>query len=148
MPQLAKLTTFPKTALISGIIWSVWHYPILLFADYNSGTPAWYGLTRFTVMVLGISFCFAWLRLKSGSLWTGTILHASHNLFIQGVFTPLTKDSGITEYVIDEFGAALAIAAVVVAYFSWKKAAELDELKLRIESSASAEPGIQPVGAV
>ena len=33
----------------------------------------------FTVMVLGISFLFAWMRLKSGSVWTGVFLHASHN---------------------------------------------------------------------
>jgi CAAX protease family protein len=34
-----------------------------LFADYNSGTPAWYGLTCFTIMVIGINFPFAWMRL-------------------------------------------------------------------------------------
>jgi hypothetical protein len=50
---------FTSTALISGIIWSLWHYPILTFADYNAGTPTWYGLTCFTVMVVSISFVFA-----------------------------------------------------------------------------------------
>src|SRR5262249_52667864 len=28
VPELSKITSFPKTALISGIIWSIWHYPI------------------------------------------------------------------------------------------------------------------------
>jgi membrane protease YdiL (CAAX protease family) len=80
-------------ALISGVIWSVWHYPILFFADYNASTPAWYGAACFTVMVVGLSFAFAWMRLKSGSLWTAVLLHASHNLFIQRVFDPLTTDT-------------------------------------------------------
>jgi CAAX protease family protein len=128
VPELFKVTSFTKTAVISGLIWATWHYPLLLFADYNSGTPAWYGLTCFTVMVVGISFPFAWLRLKSGSLWTAAILHASHNLFIQGIFTPLTNDTGITEYVIDEFGAALAVVSIVVAFLFWKRRYELEGL--------------------
>ena len=88
VPELSKTTSFTTTSLISGIIWSLWHYPILIYGDYNAGTPTWYGLTCFTVMVISISFVFAWMRLKSGSLWTGAILHGSHNLYIQAIFTP------------------------------------------------------------
>lgn len=139
VPELAKITGFSQTALISGLIWSVWHYPVLLFADYNSGTPAWYGLTCFTVMVVGISYPYAWLRLKSGSLWTGAILHGSHNLFIQSVFTPLTYDTGITEYVIDEFGAALAIVSVVVAFIFWKKRSQLEEVSCEMPTDEVSE---------
>ena len=134
VPELAKTTSFTKTALISGGIWTAWHVPILVFADYNSGTPVWYGLTCFAVMVIGISFVFAWMRLKSGSLWTGAFLHASHNLFIQGILTPLTIDTGKTKWVIDEFGFALAIAAVVVAVIVWR-------LRSQVEH-ASPEAGV------
>jgi membrane protease YdiL (CAAX protease family) len=125
VPNLAKITSYPKVALISGVIWAVWHYPLLFFADYNGGTPAWYGAVCFTTLVIGVSFAFAWMRLKSGSLWTGVFLHASHNLFIQWVFDPLTTDTGITKYVTGEFGAALAVISLVVAYIFWKKRAEL-----------------------
>ena len=125
VPNLAKITSYPKVALISGVIWAVWHYPLLFFADYNAGTPAWYGAACFTALVIGISFAFAWMRLKSGSLWTGVFLHASHNLFIQRVFDPLTTDTGITKYVTGEFGAALALISLVVAYIFLMKQAEL-----------------------
>jgi membrane protease YdiL (CAAX protease family) len=139
VPSLAKITTYPKAALISGAIWSVWHYPILLFADYNNGTPAWYGLSCFTVMVLGISFVFAWFRLKSGSLWTGMLLHASHNAFIQAVFTPLTFDTGRTKYFIDEFGAALPVVSLLVAYLFWRKRSELSDAQIPAGSEAMPE---------
>jgi membrane protease YdiL (CAAX protease family) len=121
VPELSKITNFTGTALISGLIWSVWHYPLLIFANYNAGTPVWYGITCFTVMVISISFIFAWMRLKSGSLWTGVFLHASHNLFIQSILTPLTKDTGKTAYVIDEFGLALPLVSIFFAFFFWKK---------------------------
>ncbi|HEY4129467.1 MAG TPA: CPBP family intramembrane glutamic endopeptidase, partial [Gemmatimonadaceae bacterium] len=74
VPEVAKVTSYTKTALITGAIWTAWHVPILLFADYNNGTPAWYGLTCFAVMVIGINFVFVWMRLRSGSLWTGAFL--------------------------------------------------------------------------
>lgn len=121
VPELAKTTSFTRTALISGLVWAAWHVPLLLFADYNGGTPAWYGLTCFSVMVIGISFVFAWMRLRSGSLWTGAFLHASHNLVIQSILTPLTTDTGRTRYVIGEFGWALAASAVVVAVLVWRR---------------------------
>jgi membrane protease YdiL (CAAX protease family) len=120
VPQLAKVTSFTKTALLSGIIWSIWHYPVLIFADYNSGAPAWYGVGCFTIMVIGISFAFAYLRLKSGSLWTGVLLHASHNLFIQGIFDTFSRETKISKYVIGEFGAALAIMGIVVGVIYWR----------------------------
>lgn len=124
-PELFKTFNYTQTALLSGGIWAVWHFPILIFADYNSGTPYWYGLTCFSVMIISISFVFTWFRLKSNSLWTGVILHASHNLFIQSIFTPLTKTTENTKYFIDEFGIVLPIVCLCYAVYFWRKRSQL-----------------------
>lgn len=76
-------------------------------------------------MVMGTSFAYAWLRLKSGSLWPVVLLHASHNLFIQAIFTPLTGTTRLTPYVIGEFGLGLALVVLPVAYLFWRKRAAL-----------------------
>jgi membrane protease YdiL (CAAX protease family) len=128
VPELFKTTSFTATAFISGIVWSCWHYPLLIWGDYNSGTPTWYGLTCFTVMVVSISFVFAWMRLKSGSLWTGALLHASHNLYIQGFFTPLTRDTGKTAWFIDEFGAVVPLVALAFGIYFWTRRKELSRI--------------------
>jgi membrane protease YdiL (CAAX protease family) len=125
VPELSKTTSFTATSLISGVVWSLWHYPILIYGDYNAGTPTWYGLTCFTVLVIAISFVFAWMRLKSGSLWTGAILHGSHNLYIQGIFTPLTRNTGKTVWFIDEFGCVLPLVTIAFAIYFWSKRREL-----------------------
>lgn len=125
VPELFKNIGFTGTALISGVVWACWHYPVLIWGDYNSGTPTWYGLTCFTVLVVSISFVFAWMRLKSGSLWTGALLHASHNLYIQGIFTPLTRNTGKTAWFIDEFGAVLPLITVCFAIYFWRRRNEL-----------------------
>lgn len=125
VPELSKTASFTTTSLISGIVWSLWHYPILIYGDYNAGTPTWYGLTCFTVMVISISFVFAWMRIKSGSLWTGAILHGSHNLYVQAIFTPLTRNTGKTAWFIDEFGCVLPLVAMTFAIYFWTKRREL-----------------------
>lgn len=125
VPELSKSNSYTKTSLIVGLIWALWHFPILIFADYNSGTPAWFGLSCFTVMVVSISFVFTWFRLKSNSLWTAVILHASHNLFIQRFFTPMTTDTGHTKYFIDEFGVVVPVICVITAIYFWSRRKEL-----------------------
>lgn len=126
VPQLSKITSYTKLSLISGIIWSVWHYPVLLFADYNSGTPWWYGLTCFTLLAVGASFIFAWFRLKSGSLWTAVLLHASHNLYIQSYFDKATDDTGYTVWFSGEFGIVLPLVIAGFAFYFWKKRTTLN----------------------
>jgi membrane protease YdiL (CAAX protease family) len=125
VPELAKVTTFTGVGLMSGLMWSAYHFPVLIFADYNAGTPVWFGLTCFTLGVVAESFIFAWLTLRSGSLWPAALLHGSHNLWIQSILTPLTRDTGPTEYIIDEFGVGLVITTVIGALIVWSKRGEL-----------------------
>ena len=127
VPELSKVVGFSGVGIISGLMWAVYHFPVLLFADYNAGTPAWYGLTCFTLMVIADSFILAWLTLRSGSLWPAAILHGSHNLFIQSILTPLTRDTGSTNYIIDEFGIGLVITIAIGAIVVWRKRSELPE---------------------
>jgi len=133
VPELAERVGFTATALITGVIWSLWHYPILIFADFNAGTKTWYAAMCFTVTLVAISFVFAWMRLKSGSLWTGAILHASHNLFVGVVFTPLTAERGKTAWYIEEFGAVLPLVAIGFAIYFWVRRKELSAADGAIE---------------
>ena len=134
VPELSKTTGFLGTAVWSGLIWAVWHYPLILFADYAGNTPKWYSLACFTLMVVGISFAMAWLRLRSGSLWTGMFFHASHNLFIQSVFDRLTVDTGPTVWIIGEFGIGLVVTGGLTGYLFWRKRRDLPERVLHAAS--------------
>jgi uncharacterized protein len=125
VPQLATVTSFPNVALISGIIWASWHLPLIIGGDYHGAGPAWYSVTCFVVMVVSISFVFAWMRLKSGSVWTGMLLHASHNCFIQAFSDPQTRHARLTDLWTTEFGAGLALAGFVLAIIFYRKRGEL-----------------------
>ena len=121
-PRLAARYGFTKAALITGAIWASWHFPILLFSDYfdSASPPAWFARPCFVIQLLGVSVIMLWLRLRSGSLWTGALVNASMNLFNQLVFAPLTAPRGwITAYTIEESGFMLPVVIVASALLFW-----------------------------
>jgi uncharacterized protein len=124
-PRLAQQTGFTAACFLMGAVWAIWHYPILLFADYNAGTSPAYALTCFTLMVFAASFIWGWLRLKSGSVWTSAILHASHNAFIQVIFDGMTRPVGRVLYITTEFGAGLVLTMGVLAVYFWSRRNEI-----------------------
>lgn len=129
VPELSKFMRFTGVALVSGILWAVWHWPIIILGLYGAeGTPLGYQLGMFTLYIVSISTIMAYLRMKSGSLWTAVIFHMSANIYIQQVFTPLTHSNGYSAWFIDEFGALPALAALAFAVYFWRKGvAELDD---------------------
>lgn len=89
-PILHDRFGFTVGALLTGVAWAVWHLPVMFFSNYNSATPLWFATPCFVVVVLSLAVIMAWIRMRSGSLWTGAIAHASINLFNQGYFASLT----------------------------------------------------------
>jgi membrane protease YdiL (CAAX protease family) len=119
LPRLVEQTGFTWGCLLSGCIWAVWHYPGLLFADYNSGTQPVFAMTCFTLMVIADAYLMGWFRLKSGSLWPAAVLHASHNLFIQAIFDGITAPAGRALYITTEFGFGLVLTIGAFALYFW-----------------------------
>lgn len=116
VPELLKIASFRKTVLVSGLIWAAWHMPLLVAAGYHGqGTPILFSIACFTAMVLAISVIMAWITVKSGSLWPAAMLHASHNLFVQGVFDSATIEKDVGAYVTGEFGIGLVVTIAIAA---------------------------------
>src|SRR5580658_6160345 len=123
-PRLAERYGFTRAALITGAVWATWHFPILFFADFDAASPVWFTLPCFVIDLLGLSVIMLWLRLRSGSVWTGALVHASINLWNDVYFTPLTAPRGaITNYTIDESGFMLPIVISITAYLFWRRRA-------------------------
>jgi uncharacterized protein len=136
LPRLVQQAGFTVGCLLSGCIWAVWHYPGLLFADYNAGTPPAFALTCFTLMVIADAYILGWLRLKSGSLWPAAVLHASHNLFIQAIFDRMTAPVGKALYITTEFGAGLVLTIGAFAVYFWTRRDEVSARSLKLADEA------------
>ncbi len=122
VPELARFMSFTNVALTSGLIWSVWHWPMIFKGFYGSNvTPLYYQLFFFTLLIVSYSVIMTYLRFKTNSLWTAVIFHMSGNVFLQKVFTPLTIENESSAWYLDEFGAVTALVAFAFAIFFWIK---------------------------
>ena len=124
VPELSKSFSFTATSVVSGLIWALWHLPIIVFAGYNVGT-GWFGLAVVSANMIGLCFVLTWLRLKSGNLWTCVILHASNNRFIQHFFDPLIAHNDRTRHILGEFGIGFTLVVAVFAAYFWTRRAEV-----------------------
>lgn len=97
LPKLLPLGPWPAI-LLSGIIWGLWHAPVILLGYNYPTTPGWLGLLAMVGFSTVLGGIFGWLRLRGGSVWPAALAHSSLNasatlfmVFIaaDGVFDPL-----------------------------------------------------------
>ncbi len=123
--NLYKKMSFKKASLITGVVWTLFHYPLLIMGNYNNGaTPALYALLFFTISIMSANTIINWLFIKSKSIWTAVIFHTVHNSILNDI-TPLIKNTSITPYLLTEFGALLAIIILLTSLYFWNKRKEL-----------------------
>lgn len=119
--ELRKVMPFKALAIVSGVIWAVWHYPVINLI-YGRGENLLMHTSAFTIMIIGISVILAYFTFKSKSLWPAAIYHSVHNIFIQKICTPLTISNENTVFWIDEYGFMIPIVTTIFAIYFWIKA--------------------------
>lgn len=119
--ELRKVMSFKAVTIVSGLIWAIYHYPIINLM-YGSGEYLLLHMVAFTIMIIGISVILAYYTFKSNSLWPAALYHSVHNIYIQKVCTPLTISNDNTTFWIDEYGFMIPIVTTVFAFYFWRKA--------------------------
>lgn len=122
VPALSKNLGFTQVALLSGLLWSAWHWPLMFLGFYgNADTPLLYQLVCFTVCLTSMSFVMTYIRYRADSLWPAVTFHMSHNVFLQKFFAPLTENTARTAWYADEFGLLLPMTASLFALMFWRR---------------------------
>jgi len=119
--ELRKVMSFKALAIVSGIIWAIWHYPIINLM-YGDGDNLLLHLSAFTIMIIGVSVILAYYTFKSNSLWPAAVYHSIHNIYIQKICTPLTISNENSTFWIDEYGFMIPIITTIFAAYFWRKA--------------------------
>jgi membrane protease YdiL (CAAX protease family) len=75
--ELVKLGRVRGIALV-GLIWGIWHAPIILMGHNYPGYPI-AGVLMMTAYCIGLAFVLGYAVLKSGSVWLAAYLHGVNN---------------------------------------------------------------------
>ena len=106
----------PRPVLASGLIWALWHVPLIVAGVYVAGSSPVVSAMLFMVGVTSFGFVFARMRLETGSIWPAIALHGAWNSIIQGAFDPVTMGTGAGATLwVGEAGILTALALVVAA---------------------------------
>lgn len=126
LPKLLPFGAWPAI-LLSGVIWGLWHAPLILLGHNYPGTPGWLALLAMIAFSTIIGGIFGWLRLRSGSVWPAALAHSTLNaaatLFLvfvaeDGVFDPLQANiTGWSGWIIP---AILLLTIVLLMKFTPK----------------------------
>jgi membrane protease YdiL (CAAX protease family) len=119
--ELRKVMSFKALAIVSGIIWAVWHFP-LIDLIYGRGENLILHIVAFTIMIIGVSVILAYYTFKSNSLWPAALYHSVHNIYIQKICTPLIISNDKTTFWIDEYGLMIPIITTIFAIYFWRRA--------------------------
>jgi uncharacterized protein len=78
LPRLAPLGG-TWAVVLTGIIWGLWHAPLIVLSGYNFPGHPWLGIGGMVLFTVALGVVFAWLRFRSGSVWPSTLAHAVLN---------------------------------------------------------------------
>ena len=76
-PIMYKLWGRNKALITSGLIWAAWHLPVLVSGNYMPGANVLYKVPMFVISILACTVIVSWFRMKSGSVWPGTLAQCS-----------------------------------------------------------------------
>jgi membrane protease YdiL (CAAX protease family) len=126
LPRLLPLGEIRASVLL-GVIWGVWHLPLLLAGLNYPGVNLWLAIVIFTFVTVALSFAYTWFYVaSSGSVLVAAVFHASTNQFSDTFWVPPLL-SGANPFAPSLVSAVLIMALVVVVYGLFKRSVRVSD---------------------
>lgn len=129
VPMLTAKLGKNLALILGGILWGVWHWPIIIGVGYNYGTgypgAPFTGIAMMCLFTTVIGILLSWLYEKSGSIWAPALGHGAINACAS--LPILLSDGARTQYLLGPAASGLItlvpfILAAVVVFFTQFKA--------------------------
>lgn len=103
LPRLVDLGRV-RAGLVSGLLWAVWHAPLIyISAAYHGGAGPIY-MASFTITIVAMGFVANELRMASGSSWPAVVFHGAHNAFLFQLGVLTVGSTGLLAGIGEESG--------------------------------------------
>ena len=121
LPSLCERMSKRRAIIASGIIWGLWHAPIIAMGhNYGVGYPGYpiAGILTMVVACTSVGSLLSWLRLRSGSVWPCAVAHGALNAIANAATLLCTE--GATLYGPSPLGLVAGIPTMLLAMICWK----------------------------
>lgn len=82
LKRLASLYGLTVGLVATGIIWGLWHAPLILMGFNYPSYPNFVGVSIFTIWTVLAGIFLGWLRVKSGSVYPAALAHGAMNAYL------------------------------------------------------------------
>jgi membrane protease YdiL (CAAX protease family) len=111
--ELVKLGKV-RGILLLGVIWGLWHAPIIMMGHQYPGYPFW-GVVLMTWYTIVLAIFFGYAVLKSGSVWLAAFLHGLNNQVVAFLAIAVNRpDDPVFSFAYGLYGLIVLSIAVVV----------------------------------
>lgn len=121
--ELIKLGRI-KGVLLLGVIWGIWHAPVILMGHNYPGHPIT-GVGLMIVYCVGLAFILGHAKLVSGGIWLAAFMHAVNNsmgAFLGAVaYAPSDAVYSFSAYGLYGLPILLVIAALLTRHPVWRQ---------------------------
>jgi len=121
LPKLIGRFNLLRGFLFSGVIWGLWHAPLILMGYNYPHHPNLMGVVAFVVWATLVGFSLGWLRVKSNSVFPAALGHGAVNAYTAfGAFIAPASDEVMTI----PFGVPAIFALLIIAllvYYDLRK---------------------------
>jgi uncharacterized protein len=126
LPRLLPLGEIRASVLL-GMIWGVWHLPLLLAGLNYPGVNVWLAIIIFTFVTVALSFTYTWFYvISSGSVVVAAVFHASTNQFSDTFWVPPLL-SGANPLAPSLVSALLIMTLVVIVYTLYRRSVQVED---------------------
>ncbi|MGN0643048.1 MAG: CPBP family intramembrane glutamic endopeptidase [Huintestinicola sp.] len=121
-PKLEEVMGTGKALIITGIIWGVWHTPVLLKGHNFGKDMPFFPISNIILMCILCFFTapiFSYFAKKCNSVWPAAIAHAFFNNFTgqaQGIFCPPDADEYVSSIAVS-LNMFIGLAIVGIFFF-------------------------------
>jgi len=82
LDELGKRFSLPITSIIIGIVWSLWHAPLIILFGYNYPTNRLLGILLYTVICIIWTYILSILKILGGSIIPAAVMHGMLNAMV------------------------------------------------------------------
>jgi uncharacterized protein len=140
LPRLLPLGEV-RASVLSGLIWGLWHLPLIMAGLNYPGVNVWLAILVFTFVTVALSFTYTWFYVaSSGSVLVASVFHASTNQFSDTFWVPPLL-SGATPFAPSLVSAVLILALVAVVYKIFGRSVRVSDSERFVHSKLDGTRG-------
>lgn len=128
MPRLTASLGLWKARVVGGIVWGVWHWPVILLAGYEYGVhylgaPV-LGPLVWCVVCIALGAMLDWIYARTGSIWGPALAHGAFNA-VAGLPSLLVYPEDVYYSVLGPMPVGIIAILPTLALAVWVTAREL-----------------------